>query len=73
MEVHLVKQQEEHHWTSVVPGDERGVYSADPAELDRRNEVLKTLDQFTSDKMVSLTVPDRLEQSIYQQKSLKKL
>lgn len=52
LELVLVKQVHEHHWSSVVQGDDRGVYELVGEEAERVKEIHNRLEHLTSDKMV---------------------
>lgn len=52
LELILVKQVQEHHWSSVVQGDDRGVYELVGEEAQRVEEIHNRLEHLTSDKMV---------------------
>ena len=53
VEVVLVKQTQEHHWSSVVKGDDRGKYELVGEEAERVKEIHNRLEHLTSDKPVS--------------------
>ena len=53
LEVVLVKQAQEHHWSSVVKGDDRGTYVLVGEEAERVKEIHSRLEHLTSDKLVS--------------------
>ena len=53
LELVLVKQAEEHHWSSVVKGDDRGKYELVGEEAERVKEIHSRLEHLTSDKLVS--------------------
>ena len=53
LELVLVKQVHEHHWSSVVKGDDRGVYELVGEEAERVKEIHNRLEHLTSDKLVS--------------------
>ena len=53
LELVLVKQVHEHHWSSVVKGDDRGVYELVGEEAERVKEIHSRLEHLTSDKVVS--------------------
>lgn len=58
-----MKQVDEHHWSSVVKGDDRGVYELVGEEAERVKEIHNRLEHLTSEKMVSkLSIP--LESSL---------
>lgn len=48
-----MKQIHEHHWSSVVKGDDRGVYELVGEEAERVKDIHNRLEHLTSDKMVS--------------------
>jgi len=52
LEVVLVKQAQEHHWSSVVKGDDRGTYVLVGEEAERVKEIHSRLEHLTSDKLV---------------------
>lgn len=52
VEVVLVKQTQEHHWSSVVKGDDRGKYELVGEEAERVKEIHNRLEHLTSDKPV---------------------
>lgn len=47
-----MKQVQEHHWSSVVQGDDRGVYELVGEEAQRVEEIHNRLEHLTSDKLV---------------------
>ena len=51
-----MKQTQEHHWSSVVRGDERGTYELVGEDAERVKEIHNRLEHLTSDKPVSLFV-----------------
>lgn len=57
LEVVLVKQAQEHHWSSVIKGDDRGTYELVGEEAERVKEIHSRLEHLTSDKIVSDTMP----------------
>ena len=57
VEVVLMKQTQEHHWSSVVRGDERGTYELVGEDAERVKEIHNRLEHLTSDKPVSLLLP----------------
>ena len=57
LEVVLVKQAQEHHWSSVIKGDDRGMYELVGEEAERVKEIHSRLEHLTSDKIVSDTMP----------------
>ena len=56
LELVLVKQVHEHHWSSVVKGDDRGVYELVGEEAERVKQIHNRLEHLTSDKVVSKKV-----------------
>lgn len=56
LELVLVKQVHEHHWSSVVKGDDRGMYELVGEEAERVKEIHNRLEHLTSDKVVSKKV-----------------
>ena len=48
-----MKQAEEHHWSSVVKGDDRGEYVLIGEEAERVKEIHSRLEHLTSDKLVT--------------------
>ena len=52
-----MKQTQEHHWSSVVRGDERGTYKLVGEDAERVKEIHNRLEHLTSDKPVSLLLP----------------
>ena len=48
-----MKQAEEHHWSSVVKGNDRGEYVLIGEEAERVKEIHSRLEHHTSDKLVS--------------------
>lgn len=51
-----MKQVHEHHWSSVVQGDDRGMYELVGEEAERVKEIHNRLEHLTSDKVVSKKV-----------------
>ena len=54
LELVLIKQVQEHHWSSVVKGDDRGEYELIGEEADRVKEIHKRLEHLSSDKLVGI-------------------
>lgn len=51
-----MKQAEEHHWSSVVKGDDRGEYVLIGEEAERVKEIHSRLEHLTSDKLVTNSI-----------------
>ena len=52
LEVTLQKHVTEHHWSTVVTGDERGRYELVGDEAKRVQDIHERLEHLTSDKLV---------------------
>ena len=51
-----MKQAGEHHWSSVVKGDDRGEYVLIGEEAERVKEIHSRLEHLTSDKLVTNSI-----------------